>query len=204
MNKVLFILLSWIIFLGCNDNLKTYNDALNCIKRSIPAVSAPNIKKVNMEEVQNCLIGALIPNLKLMSLNNKMIDSIYFKGKVTILNFWFIGCSPCRAEIPGFNLLVEKYGTDKINYLAIGRDTKEDIIEFLESNDWKFDHISDGVELIEKTFKIQSGYPTTFVLNKKGQIILVFSGGFSDKRAITDIQKRLIPILDKEILNNDI
>ena len=74
----------------------------------------------------DCITGAQVPEFEARSIDGRKINSELLKGKVTILNFWFIACPPCVAEIPGFNAIVEKFGTDQINYIAIGRDNKKD------------------------------------------------------------------------------
>lgn len=148
---------------------------------------------------QECLIGAKLPIFEAETLEGKVINSSYFKDKVTIINFWFEGCLPCVAEIPGFNKIVEAFGKDKVNFLAITRDKTEDVQKFLEKRPWKFDHITDANDIIRKKFKSRWGYPTTFVINKKGEIITLFSGGKIDKTATEAIQKKLNPIIKAEL-----
>lgn len=147
----------------------------------------------------DCMIGAQIPEFEATSIDGKKINKESLKGKLSIINFWFISCSPCVAEIPGLNSLVEKYGTNQINYIAIGRDGKQDITEFLKKNPWNFDQIPDGDQIIQENFKLRWGYPTTFLLNKNTKIVLAFSGGKSDSTAIEEIQNKLMPVIEREL-----
>ena len=32
-----------------------------------------------------------------------------YKGKIVLLNFWATWCMPCRAEMPGMEILWQKY-----------------------------------------------------------------------------------------------
>ena len=38
------------------------------------------------------------------------------KGKINVINFWFMKCAPCIAEIPALNTLVKKYKGKDINF----------------------------------------------------------------------------------------
>ena len=146
-----------------------------------------------------CMIGAQLPDFKLTSIKGSKIDHQSLKGKVSIINFWFTSCTPCIAEIPGFNAIVERFGTDQINYIAIGRDEPGEIKEFLKDHPWKFEQVANGNETIKKDFQIQWGYPTTFVVDKNAKIVLAFSGGKTDSTAAQEIQNKLIPVIEKEL-----
>lgn len=194
MRNILLVLCS-IIIVGCEDNKpKSLDEAFeNCLKK-VTANSKDPSKIVEVWET--CFKGVKIPEFNAITIEGKEINGNYFKNKITIVNFWFSTCQPCVAEIPGFNLIVSKYGHTNINYLAIGRDNKDDINNFLIKYPWHFEHIPNGNELIENTFKLKTGYPTTYVINSKSEIIYATFGGRIDTLAIKDIQNKLIPVLD--------
>ena len=147
----------------------------------------------------DCLIGHLLPEINQKTIAGKQINYGYFEDKISIINFWFSDCAPCIAEIPGLNIIKKKFGTKHVNYLAIGRDSKDDIIQILKQTPWNFDQIEDGNKLIEETFKLKWGYPTTFIVNKKLEIIHAFSGGSTGEDAIQKIQDEIIPIIDEKL-----
>ncbi len=60
--------------------------------------------------------------------------------------------------------------------MAIGRDSKEDILLFLKDHPWKFDIIPDGRELVEGRFENMWGFPTTLVVDKNGVIVHSIGG----------------------------
>jgi len=143
-----------------------------------------------------CLYGASIPEFKTVDLNGDTFNSNSLKGKLSVVNFWFTTCKPCIAEIPGFNNIVEKYGTDKINYIAIGKDKREDYLECLEKHPWNFRHLPFQRDLIQDDFKIIWGYPTTLLLDENAKVIYGFSGGKTDETAPQDLMNKLSPQID--------
>ena len=61
-----------------------------------------------------------------------------FKGKVTLLNFWFIGCTPCMHEIPYLNSIYNQYSGQDFQLISVANNVKEDLIAFNDSarNEW--------------------------------------------------------------------
>ena len=62
-------------------------------------------------------------NFKLKDLDGKEVELASFKdpNKVVLLNFWATWCGPCKAEIPGFVELQEKY-RDKLTIIGYSVD----------------------------------------------------------------------------------
>ncbi|WP_317249680.1 TlpA family protein disulfide reductase [Aquimarina acroporae] len=140
-----------------------------------------------------------MPDFKVQTIDGKTITNKMLQGKMSIINFWFTTCPPCVAEIPGFNEIVAKYGTDKVNFISIGKNSKTEIEQFLEKHPWDFLHISNEEGIVQNIFKIQLGYPTTYIINKEGVIIKSFSGGAIGEEATAMIKEKVIPLLEKEI-----
>lgn len=65
------------------------------------------------------LIGTDGINFEGVDLKGKKIKISAFKGKITVIDFWATWCGPCKAEMPSFKALEEKYGTD-INFVSVG------------------------------------------------------------------------------------
>lgn len=97
------------------------------------------------------------------------------KGKIIVLNFWFINCPPCRMEIPQLNELVETYKENPdVVFIAVSLDDKYDITDFLKNNPFKY-HIIDGGRYIASRYGINA-YPTHVVLDKEGKVLFHTSG----------------------------
>lgn len=147
----------------------------------------------------DCLIGYQLPDFEATTMDGKKISNHSLKGKITIINFWFTACRPCVAEIPGFDHIIEKYGRDKLNYISIGRDSKEEVSEFLDKHPWRFDHIVDAESLIKGEFMFMWGFPTTMVINEAGEIIHAINRGKSGPGAVEHLKRRIMPHIDRAL-----
>lgn len=97
------------------------------------------------------------------------------KGKVVVLNFWFVNCPPCQMEMPQLNTLVDSYaGNPDVVFLSVALDERYDIIDFLKTHPFKY-RIIDGGRYIANGFGINR-YPTHVVLDKEGKVVFHTSG----------------------------
>jgi thiol-disulfide isomerase/thioredoxin len=98
------------------------------------------------------------------------IDSKELKGKIVVLNFWFINCPPCRHERPYLNQLVKEYAADSnIVFVAIALDDKRQLETFLKENPFSYRVIPNGGGIAKDNDVDQ--YPTHVILDKEGKII---------------------------------
>jgi len=91
------------------------------------------------------------------------------KGQVVILNFWFTNCGPCIQEMPELNNLADNFKNKKVKFLAVTFNKKEIVEQFLKTKDFKFTLIPNANNII--SLYGVSTYPTTIVINKKGEIV---------------------------------
>ena len=106
--------------------------------------------------------------------NRFCLDSL--KGKIIVINFWFIHCKPCVEEIPDLNELTKKYENKNIEFLSFTTDGKESLDVFLNSNEYLY-HIIPNSNDIANDFRITS-YPTNIVIDTNSKIaIILFSQG---------------------------
>jgi thiol-disulfide isomerase/thioredoxin len=98
------------------------------------------------------------------------IDSKELKGKIVVLNFWFINCPPCRHERPYLNQLVKEYASDSnIVFVAIALDEKSQLETFLKDNPFSYRVIPNGGSIAKENDVDQ--YPTHVILDKEGKIV---------------------------------
>ncbi|MFA6249822.1 MAG: TlpA disulfide reductase family protein [Mucilaginibacter sp.] len=130
--------------------------------------------------------GIIVPDFSAKTLDGKIFQLKHAKGKVVVLNFWFVACSPCRAEMPSLNKIVSSFKNDDVVFVSVALDKEADLKQFLRMNRFLFQTIADPTFIItDKTFHIKN-FPTTIVIDKKG-IIKLFTMGSKDTAEAIDI-----------------
>ncbi len=124
----------------------------------------------NENESKSGLIGKEAPTIKFKALESKNREIYDWKGKITIINFWFIACPPCIKEIPLLNQFVDKYKNNpNIRFLAITFNNKEELKFFRDKFQFDYEIIPYGRDIIDQ-FQIK-GYPNHLLVNPDGIIV---------------------------------
>jgi len=119
--------------------------------------------------------GKAMGNFKAGTISNGNINTRDLRGKIVVLNFWFINCPPCRKEIPELNEVVSDYkDSTNIVFLAIANDSKNELKEFLKESPFNYTIIDNGL-YIANNFGIRS-FPTNVILDKEGKVYFHASG----------------------------
>lgn len=66
------------------------------------------------------------PAWALLDLNDRLVHSTNYAGKVVVLNFWATWCGPCVAEIPDLITLQDKYRGDGL--VVVGASVDDDAV----------------------------------------------------------------------------
>lgn len=119
--------------------------------------------------------GQLLQDFTSTDLSGHRIQLQQLKGKIVVLNFWFIQCMPCLREIPELNKLAEDYAdTSQVVFLGIALDRKTVLDSFLQRTPFQYNIIPSG-RPVATLYKIYS-YPTHVVLNREGRVIFHSTG----------------------------
>jgi len=142
--------------------------------------------------------GLAAPPFRLKSLNGEEVDSSAFQGKVVLLDFWATWCPPCRQEIPHLNELYEKYKGDGLVIIGISLDRggPDGVKKFLEKSRVEYINVMGNEAIVEAYGNIPGmgpiqGIPTTFLIDRKGQICRRFVG-YTDKRVFEEAIKQVL------------
>lgn len=93
-----------------------------------------------------------------------------YRGKVIVLNFWFIKCKPCITEMPQLNELKELYDKNDVEFLAITFDKKEMVEQFLYDHIFNYTIAANANDAVS-SYGVNS-FPTNMVINQNGEIVL--------------------------------
>lgn len=115
------------------------------------------------------------PAFTLPDLNGKSVSLADFRGKGVVLNFWATWCPPCKKEIPDFIDLQKEYGSKGVVIVGIALDQKDKVQAFVEKNGMNYPVLL-GDEAITVKYGGIQGIPTTFIIDKKGNILNRFEG----------------------------
>src|SRR5262245_38744172 len=135
-----------------------------------------------------------IPTFTVTDLSGRTISSDSWQGKVVFVNFWATWCPPCRAEIPDLVALQKKY-PDDIVIVGVSEDEGpiESVKEFAATYKVNYPIVMVTPEM-RKIFKGIVALPTTFVLDRKGQIVQKHVGQLNPVR--TEAEARVLSGLD--------
>ncbi len=144
--------------------------------------SAFIIRRLTKEEKQKLMDKMPMPHesksfrtgAKLAAFNETDINGNRYKlkdlkGKVIVINFWFINCPPCRMEIPELNEMVASYKDNKdVVFIGIALDEKYEIQEFLKIFPFDYNIIENGKNLA-LSYRVNS-FPTHVVVDRDGKV----------------------------------
>ena len=103
------------------------------------------------------------------------VSSKALKGKVVVLNFWYAGCPPCRAEAKYLNKVHDEYAGKDVQFIGVNvRDERGTAAAFERTFGIDYPTVLD-----QKTGEMQlalsgqiapNAVPATIVLDKQGRV----------------------------------
>jgi peroxiredoxin len=94
-----------------------------------------------------------------------------FRGKLVLLNFWATWCIPCRAEMPAMQQLYQESQEQGLVVVAVNfQDAPEAVLAFSQELQLTFPMPLDRKGTVAAAYGVR-GLPTTYVVNREGQII---------------------------------
>jgi peroxiredoxin len=96
-----------------------------------------------------------------------------YKGKVVMLNFWATWCGPCKREIPDFIAMQDTYRDKGFEIIGVSLDdptAMSQVAQFVEQQGINYDIVYGDSKIAQAYGGVQS-IPTTFLINRKGEIV---------------------------------
>ena len=128
--------------------------------------------------VLGCSSPQLAPRSTFVLLDGSKQTTADFQGKVTLVNFWATSCVTCVAEMPKIISTYNKYhakGYDTVA-VAMSYDPPSYVVNYAQSRALPFKVAIDNTGAVAKAWGDVQLTPTTFVLNKRGEIVKKYVG----------------------------
>lgn len=101
-----------------------------------------------------------------------------FKGKVTLVNFWATSCVSCVAEMPKLVATHQKYASQGYDTVAVAMsyDPPSYVVNYAETRQLPFKVAIDNTGAVAKAWGEVKLTPTTYLVNKRGEIVKQYVG----------------------------
>lgn len=134
-----------------------------------------------------------------VAMDGTKVELSKLRGKVIVLNLWFINCPNCVQEIKLLNSIVDEYkGNSDVVFLAPAASNKSDLQKFLAKNPFKYQVLPNSQLLIiskfgtpDKKGEINMPFPMHYVLGRDG-IATANAQGIKGVEVVRSELKRLL------------
>ncbi|MFZ6864409.1 peroxiredoxin family protein [Undibacterium sp. Ji67W] len=119
-----------------------------------------------------------IPDVTFTNLKGEKISAQSLRGKVVMVNFWATSCSTCVAEMPKMISTYNQYHAQGLEYVAVAMsyDPANYVLNYAETRQLPFQVALDVDGRLAQAFGEVKMTPTTFVIDKQGNILKRYLG----------------------------
>ena len=122
----------------------------------------------------------LFKEMKTEDINgNKVDSSIFSKYKLTVVNVWNTGCTPCVDEIPTLDKLNKEYEKKGVSIkglllesgVGLNDEDKKTVEDILKKAKSTYQQLTVSEDMLQDKTLILQSFPTTFFVDKDGNIV---------------------------------
>jgi peroxiredoxin len=129
--------------------------------------------KALLFRMRNSVPGKPAPDFGCTDASGKPVRLSDLKGRVVVMDFWYVGCGPCRAQFPHLRQLVERHVGQPFTLVGISRDEDRGEWEaFLKKEQLPWTQWQSGPKGVVADWSISS-FPMYYVVDAKGVIRFV-------------------------------
>jgi peroxiredoxin len=168
--------------------LKEYDEALDWVEKAVrereftkldtlqsekfaPLREIPRFKALLSDVEKSLGIGQAARDFQVMLLDGTAFALSKQAGKIVLIDFWDVGCLPCRKAMPHLKDLHQKFGGQGLEIIGISLDTDRKLLEgFLKKYDlpWKIACTFKGWgDETAKLYRVNST-PSTWLIDRQG------------------------------------
>jgi len=117
-------------------------------------------------------VGSRLPDFSVHDLRGRPLSSSGLRGKIVLIDFWATWCGPCKKEMPGYQRLLDRYGSQGFVVIGFKFETMPDTenpITFARKMGVHYPLAVASDELKAKFGGIE-GLPTTMIYDRQGML----------------------------------
>jgi peroxiredoxin len=118
------------------------------------------------------------PESSFVLLDGSTLNAKQLQGKVSLINFWATSCTSCVAEMPDLIATYNKYQSRGYETVAVAMsyDPPSYVVNFAQTRQLPFKVAIDNTGVVARDWGEVKLTPTTFLVNKRGEIVKRFVG----------------------------
>jgi thiol-disulfide isomerase/thioredoxin len=119
-----------------------------------------------------------------------------WQGKVILLNFWATWCPPCRAEIPLFIALQDRYGAEGLQVVGVAVDRTEAVTRYRHEVGINYPLLlgeKTAAEVMRRYGNIAGALPYSVVIDREGHSVASKLGAYT----ASELEQQVLPALRK-------
>jgi thiol-disulfide isomerase/thioredoxin len=123
------------------------------------------------------------------------VTSDDFAGTVTVVNFWYAGCPPCRVEAPDLAAVASDYAD--VAFLGVNTSDGADVaLLFAQDNGIPYRSVLDAatasMQLAFAGTVAPNAVPSTIILDREGRVAGRISGLIADRSILESMLDRVL------------
>ena len=125
------------------------------------------------------------------TIDDRPLSSADLLGRVVVVNFWYAGCAPCRAEAPDLQAVYAEQTAagEPVTFVGVNvRDQAATAASFNKSFGITFPTVTDQLGAIQLAFASNvppNAVPTTLVLDAQGRVAARVLGAIAEPSILT-------------------
>jgi peroxiredoxin len=118
------------------------------------------------------------PASTMVLLDGSKLTTEAMKGKVTLVNFWATSCTTCVAEMPQIVTTYNQFKAQGFDTVAVAMsyDPPSYVVNFAQTRALPFKVAIDNTGAVAKAWGDVKLTPTTYLVNKRGDIVKRYVG----------------------------
>lgn len=134
-----------------------------------------------------------MPSFSLESIQEGgLVSSEQLENKALFLAFFATWCPPCRVETPSLVKLQDKFSDRGFSVIGMSMDLgkKKEVVKFIEEFSINYPVLMTDREVIQEFGGVYT-IPTAFLIDKKGNVVKMYTGVVSYATLVKDIRSIL-------------